>query len=277
MIDPPQRTDAARTGRRFGLAVLLFVALGGVLSFFLARTRWWLPPGASAQAVEIDRLFTTTLIVTGLVFVLVHVVLAAFIWQGGRRDAPAAYWHDNRTLELTYTLAPAAILVTLIAMGAVVWTRVHAAPPPHALLVEVRAEQFGWVFRYPGADGRFGRTDAVRFTDRVNPLGIDPADPAGRDDVVTRELHLVADRPVHVRLRSKDVIHSFFVPQFRVKQDAVPGMTQDVVFQPTRPGTYDLACAELCGVGHYIMRGKVVVETQAAFDAWLAAQQPLAP
>jgi len=277
MIDPAARGDAPGTGRRFSLVILLLIALGGVVSFFVARARWWLPPGASTQAVEIDRLFITTLIVTGIVFFLVHVLLAVLIWQGGRRTAPAAYWHDNRTLELTYTLAPAAILVTLIAMGAVVWTRVHAAPPPNALLVEVRAEQFGWVFRYPGADGRFGRTDATRFTGRDNPLGIDPADPAGRDDIVTRELHVVSNRPVHVRLRAKDVLHSFFVPQFRVKQDAVPGMTQNLVFQPTRPGTYEIACAELCGVGHYIMRGKVVVESQAAFEAWLAAQRPAAP
>ncbi|MDR7451653.1 MAG: cytochrome c oxidase subunit II [Armatimonadota bacterium] len=277
MIDSPRDADAPRTGRRYGLVVLLFVALGGALSFALARTRWWLPPGASTQAAEIDRLFTTTLIVTGIVFVLVHIFLAVLIWQGGRRTAPAAYWHDNRTLELTYTLAPAAILVTLIAMGAVVWARVHAAPPPDALVVEVRAEQFGWVFRYPGADGQFGRTDATRFLTRDNPLGIDPTDPAGRDDIVARELHLIAGRPVHIRLSAKDVLHSFFVPQFRVKQDAVPGMVQSVVFEPTRAGTYEIACAELCGVGHYIMRGKVVVETRGAFETWLAAQQPFAP
>jgi len=99
---------------------------------------------------------------------------------------------------------------------------------------------------------------------------------AGRDDIVTRELHLVTNRPVHVRLRAKDVLHSFFVPAFRVKQDAVPGMTVDVVFTPTKTGTYEIACAELCGVGHYIMRGKITVGPRQAFDTWLASQAPAA-
>lgn len=276
MPDPVPTPDPRRVARQLSLVILLLVALGGVISTLVARRRWWLLPAASTQGIEIDRLFYITLIVTGIAFVLVHLVLALFVWLGGRQRV-AAYWHENRTLELTYTLAPAAILITLIAMGAVVWARIHTPAPPNALLVEVRAEQFGWVFRYPGADGRFGRVDASLINLRTNPLGLDPADPAGADDIVTRELHLVGNRPVHVRLRSKDVLHSFFVPAFRVKQDAVPGMTIDVVFEPTTNGPYELACAELCGVGHYIMRGKIVVEPQAAFDTWVAAQQPAAP
>ena len=104
-------------------------------------------------------------------------------------------------------------------------------------------------------------------------MGLDPADPAGADDIVTRELHLITDRPVRVRLRAKDVLHSFFVPQFRTKQDAVPGMTVETWFTPTRAGDFEIACAELCGVGHYVMRGKIKVESQQAFDAWLAQQK----
>ena len=276
MAEPVTFTDARRTARQLSLALLLVIGGGGVLSFLVARARWWLPPAASTQAADIDRLFATTLAVTGLVFILVHVLLALVIWAGARRKA-ADYWHDHRTLELTYTLAPAAILVTLIAMGGVVWARIHQPAPPNAVLVEVRAEQFGWVFRYPGADGQFGRVDPSSINLRANPLGLVADDPAGADDVVVRELHLVENRPVHVRLRSKDVLHSFFIPQFRVKQDAVPGMTIDVIFQPTKAGGYEIACAELCGVGHYIMRGKIVVEPQAAFDVWLASQQPALP
>jgi len=278
MSDPVVPPDPRRTARQLSLVILLMIAVGGVVSTLVARSRWWLPPVASTQGIEIDRLFYTTLVVTGIAFVLVHLVLALFVWMGGRQQT-AAYWHDNRTLELTYTLAPAAILLTLVSMGAVVWGRIHAPAPENALVVEVRAEQFGWVFRYPGADGTFGRVDPTLINVRTNPLGLDPADPGGQDDIVVREgdLHLVADRAVHVRLRSKDVLHSFFVPQFRVKQDAVPGVTIPVVFTPNRAGSYEIACAELCGVGHYIMRGKVTVESQAAFDAWLASQQPAAP
>ena len=103
-------------------------------------------------------------------------------------------------------------------------------------------------------------------------MGLDPADPSSVDDLVTRELHLAVNRPVRVRIRSKDVLHSFFIPAFRVKQDAVPGMTVEIWFTPTSEGTYEIACAELCGIGHYIMRGKVVVESAEAVLTWLAQQ-----
>lgn len=276
MAEPVIHGDAPRSARQLSLVMLLLVAGGGALSFLVARRYWWLPPAASTQADDIDRLFAATLAVTGLVFILVHVLLAYLIWSGARRRS-ADHWHDNRTLELSYTLAPAAILLTLIAMGGAVWARIHQSAPEGALVVEVRAEQFGWIFRYPGPDGQFGRTDPAMIDTRANPLGLVRTDPAAADDIITRELHLVEGRPVHVRLRSKDVLHSFFIPQFRVKQDAVPGMTIDVVFRPTRAGSYEIACAELCGVGHYIMRGRVVVEAQGAFDAWLASQRPAAP
>jgi cytochrome c oxidase subunit 2 len=275
MVTSPER--AARTdARNLSLGILLIVVVGGVGSFLISRARWWLPPGASTQAIEIDRLIYTTLALTGIVFVLVHVILAIFVWQGARVER-AAYFPEHRTLELSYTLAPAVILITLVSMGAVVWTRIHQPAPANALVVEVRAEQFGWLFRYPGTDGAFARVDPTLINSRTNPLGLDPADAAGRDDIVTRELHLVRNRTVRVRLRAKDVIHSFFIPAFRVKQDAVPGMTVDVVFTPTKDGAYEIACAELCGVGHYIMRGKITVEPQQTFDTWLASQAPAAP
>jgi cytochrome c oxidase subunit 2 len=276
MINTAERTANRAAARNLSLGILLMVVVGGAGSFLLSRARWWMPPGASAQAADIDRLFTTTLAVTGIAFILVHVLLALFVWQGGRREQ-AAYFPEHKTLELSYTLVPAAILVTLVSMGAVVWARIHQPAPPGALLVEVRAEQFGWLFRYPGRDGTFARVNPTLINARTNPLGIDPADAAAGDDIVTRELHLVTGRPVHVRLRAKDVIHSFYVPAFRVKQDAVPGMTLDVVFTPTKAGNYEIACAELCGVGHYIMRGKIMVEPQEAFTRWLAGQAPAAP
>ena len=278
MMESSERAAARAGARNLSLGILLMVVVGGVGSFLISRARWWLPAAASAQALEIDRLIYTTLAVTGIAFVLVHVVLALFVWQGGRAER-AAYFPEHRTLELSYTLAPAAILITLVSMGAVVWARVHQPAPANALVVEVRAEQFGWIYRYPGADGAFGRFDAALINTRTNPLGLDPADPAGADDIIARggDLHLVVDRPVHVRLRAKDVLHSFFIPAFRVKQDAVPGMTISVVFTPTKAGHYEIACAELCGVGHYIMRGKITVESQQAFDTWLASQTPAAP
>ncbi|MGH2349481.1 MAG: cytochrome c oxidase subunit II [bacterium] len=268
-------TASAQTGRRLGLLILVILA-ASVLATVVARRRWWLLPVASAQGAEIDRLFYTTLAVTGVAFILVHLLLGIFAWRYADRGQRASYWHDNRTLELTWTLVPAAVLVTLISMGAVVWTRVVSAPPADAMTVEIRGEQFTWLFRYPGPDGAFGRI-RPELISGDNPLGLDPADPAARDDIVTRELHLIVNRPVQLRIRSKDVIHSFFVPAFRLKQDAVPGMTTSMWFVPTREGVYEAACAELCGVGHYVMKGKVKVERPQAFAAWLASQRQASP
>src|SRR5881296_3355933 len=259
MAEIPAATGERRTGRLLASLIVVMIVFGGVGMTLLARRYWWLLPVASAHGVDVDRLIYTTFVVTGIVFVLVHVLIAAFVWRYGARGTErAAYWHDDRTLELTYTLVPAAVLVTLDSM-----------------VVEVRGEQFGWLFRYPGPDGIFGRVDPALMSvpgRPQNPMGLDPADPASADDIVTRELHLTVNRPVRVRIRSKDVLHSFFIPAFRVKQDAVPGMTVEIWFTPTREGTYEIACAELCGIGHYIMRGKVMVESADAVQTWLAQQ-----
>lgn len=273
MAEIPAPDGERRTGRWLASLILVMIVVGGVGTTLLARRHWWMLPVASAHGIDVDRLIYITLVVTGIVFVLVHVLLATFVWlYGARGTGRAAYWHEDRTLELTYTLIPAAVLATLIMMGGVVWARVHSPAPPNAMAVEARGEQFAWTFRYPGPDGIFGRVDPRLINVRGNPMGLDPADPASADDTVTRELHLVVNRAVRVRIRSKDVLHSFFIPAFRVKQDAVPGMTVEIWFTPTREGDYELACAELCGVGHYIMRGKVKVESQQALDTWLAQQ-----
>ena len=273
MAEIPAPTGERRTGRLLASLIIVMIVLGGVGMTLLARRHWWMLPVASAHGVDVDRLIYTTFVVTGIVFVLVHVLLAAFVWRyGAQGTGRAAYWHDDRTLELTYTLVPAAVLVTLISMGAVVWARVHSPAPADSMVVEVRGEHFGWLFRYPGPDGMFGRVDPARISPKDNPMGLDPADPSSVDDLVTRELHLAVNRPVRVRIRSKDVLHSFFIPAFRVKQDAVPGMTVEIWFTPTSEGTYEIACAELCGIGHYIMRGKVVVESAEAVLTWLAQQ-----
>lgn len=262
-----------RTGLWLGLVILALTA-GGVVSTIIARGRWWLPPLASVHGQDVDRMFYITLGLTGALFVLVHVLLGIFVWRyGAAGEGRAHFLHDHRPLELTYTIIPAIGMTILVSLSGVVWTRIHSAPPPGALVVDVRGEQFTWIARYPGADGAFGRTDPKQITG-ANPLGLDRGDSAATDDVLSRELYLIANRPAHIQLRARDVLHSFFVAEFRVKQDAVPGMTVDVWFVPTREGQYDLACAELCGVGHYTMRGRVRVVSQAAFDAWLAQQKP---
>jgi cytochrome c oxidase subunit 2 len=276
MANTPTARDARGTGLAVALLIFGLVVVGGVGATLYAARRWWLPPLASAHGAAIDSLFYSTLIITGIVFIGVHALLAFVVWRfAAHGDGRAVHVHDNRRLELTYTIIPAIALAIMVAMSGVVWARVRlSAVPADALLVDVRGEQFAWLVRYPGPDGQYGRVDPTLIDARTNPMGLDPTDPAGRDDIVSRELHLVANRPVRVQLRATGVLHSFFIPAFRVKQDTVPGLTIEIWFVPTREGEFEIACAELCGIGHYAMRGRALVHSQAAFDAWLAQQRP---
>ncbi|MCS7223790.1 MAG: cytochrome c oxidase subunit II [Armatimonadetes bacterium] len=257
------------------LLVTILIVLAAVV--ITAGRFWWLPPLASEHGAWTDRLFVVTLLITGIVFVLVQIALAYFVFR--HRDDPerrAAYFHDNKPLEITWTLVPAVIMTLLIVSGGRLWSRIHQSPPEGAYEVEVWGEQFKWALRYPGKDGQFGRTD-IRLINDTNPLGIDTKDPASKDDIFfpagEGELHLPVGEPVVVRLRSKDVLHSFYVPAFRVKQDAVPGMVIKTWFVPTKEGEFELVCAELCGLGHYQMRGIVIVEPMEKVQEWLSQQQ----
>jgi len=264
-----------RSGAAVGIA-LAGLIVAAVVGTMVARGRWWFPPLASAQGRAIDALFLATFVIIAAAFILVQGLLAYFVWRFRDRGQRASYWHEHRALELTYTIIPAVVMTALTLVAAGLWSRIHSAPPAGALVVQVRAEQFGWKARYPGPDARFGRVDPAQYHPRRNPLALDGADPAGRDDLVvdasTRELHLIVNRPVEIRLSAKDVVHSFFVPGFRIKQDAVPGMTTSIWFTPTQTGQFEIACAELCGVGHYAMRGRIVVQTPEEYAAWLAEQ-----
>ncbi len=238
---------------------------------------WWLPPLASEHGKAIDTLFIVTLTITGTVFVLVQLLLAFLVVRyAGGEGRRAVHYTDNKTLELIWTIVPAVILTALIFSGGRLWSRIQiSGPPPDAIKVEVWGEQFRWTFRYPGKDGKFGRTDP-RLISVENPLGIDKNDPAAKDDIFffagEENLHIPVNKPVVVYLRSKDVLHSFYVPQLRVKQDAVPGMVTRTWFVVTKKGEYEIACAELCGLGHYMMRGVMVVEDEKDFRNWLKDQ-----
>ena len=150
----------------------------------------------------------------------------------------------------------------VIILGMPAWEQLYGDPPKDALEVELVGKQFGWIVRYPGEDGVFGATDPYLVDDMDNPLGLDDEDPAAEDDIVLDGLmHLPVDRPVVVLLRTHDVLHSFTVAEMRIKQDLVPGLTTKVQFEPTRTGKFEIACAELCGLGHYRMRGELFVES----------------
>jgi cytochrome c oxidase subunit 2 len=210
----------------------------------------WLPESLSTTAPLIDRLFYLVLGITGVVLVVVQATLVAFVVRYRRRPGRAAgYVHGNSLAEIVWTVVPALILLWLLVQSQQVWSQVRGTPPPADLEIEVTAEQFAWTIRYPGLDGRFDTSDDVS---------------------TINQMHLPVDQVVLFHLRSKDVIHSFFVPQFRLKQDVVPGITGHVWIKSTKPASVEIACAELCGLGHYRMRGFLTIESPEAFQQWLA-------
>jgi cytochrome c oxidase subunit 2 len=246
--------------------------------FFIAKT-WWLPTGASAAAAAIDHQFAFTFVIMGVVFLAAQLSLGLIVYlyrdQGDSRKA--VYSHGNTTLEIVWTTLTAILFIGLNLMGSPTWASERFRPAvPDATRVEVTGMQFAWYFRYPGADGKFGATkpeleDASAGGEGA--LGLDPSDPASKDDVVSGVMVVPVGREVEVILRAHDVIHSFFVPNMRFKQDAVPGLAIHMHFTPIQTGSYEIACAELCGLGHYKMHGLVKVVSQDEFDKWLAARE----
>lgn len=159
-------------------------------------------------------------------------------------------------------------------LGFPIWEKIREKLPSeqNAFNIHIVAQQFAWNIHYPGPDGVFGRTDP-KLISEANLMGLDPEDPAGKDDIISlNTLYVPLGKPVRIRLTSQDVIHSFFVPEFRLKQDAVPGMNTTIWFEPTRVGQYEIGCAQLCGLGHYRMRGDVYVKTPEEFNQWLKEQ-----
>lgn len=201
-------------------------------------------------------------------------LLFAIIHYRKRRGVSASYFHGRPALEVAWAVIPAAILLWLAFASRDLWAKVRYQEnfPANAQHVEVLAQQYAWNVRYPGADGRFGKTDAAGVSDQ-NPFGRVDGDPDGKDDMITlNEMHLVTGKPLRLTLRSRDVIHSFFVPEFRFKQDAIPGSAIDVWFTPTRAGKYEIACAEFCGPAHYRMKGFLTVGTGQEHTEWLKEQ-----
>jgi cytochrome c oxidase subunit II len=260
------------------LAAFLWLLAVSTAVLFFARV-WWMPELASVHGQAIDNQLLFTMSIMGAIFVLAHLVLGWFIWRyRSTANGRARYWPNHPRLEAAWTIGTAVLFIGLGIQGNRVWARyLDEKAPADALTIEVTAQQFAWNIRYPGADGRFGRTDAKLIDDSLgNYLGIDPADSAGNDDIVTQNVAAVpVNRAVRVVLRSKDVTHSFFVPQLRVKQDAVPGLAIPVHFAVVRPGAYEIACAELCGMQHHKMRGRLHVMSDGEFHSWLKSRAAL--
>lgn len=252
----------------FAFALILLV-VGTVLFHFLSP--WWFTPIASNWQMMDDTVHVTFW-VTGIVFVLVNLFMAYCVIRfRHRKGLKAHYEPENRKLEWWLTIVTSVGIAAMLAPGLAVWAK-FVTVPDDAAVVEVLGQQWNWSYRLPGKDGELGTTD-VRLISLDNPFGINPDDPAGQDDllVASPELHLPINKPVKINLRSKDVNHQFAVPQFRVKMDMVPGMVTHFWLTPTRTGSFDALCEQLCGMAHFVMRGRVVVDEEADYQAWLSS------
>lgn len=252
------------------LAVVIVLLVVGSVIFHFASP-WYFTPLASNWR-SVDFTVDVTFLICGIVFIAVNLFTAyCLVKFRHRKNHRAHYEPESKKLEGGLTAFTALGVAAMLTPGLFVWGE-FVTVPDDAMVVEAVGKQWHWSFRFPGDDGVLGRTE-VRHMSVDNPFGMDPDDPAGQDDrlVSTPILHLPAGQPVHLLLRSTDVLHNFTVPQFRTKMDLVPGMVTYQWFTPTMVGSYELLCEELCGFAHFAMRGKVIVDEQADFDTWYAA------
>ena len=254
--------------------ILVLLAVGSVIFHFWSP--WWFTPIASNWG-SMDDAINITFAITGVAYVAVILFMAYCIYKyRHREDRRADYEPENTKLELWLTWITAAGVVGLLTPGLIAWND-FVTVPEDATEFEVVGSQWEWKYRLPGKDGKLG-TSSIRLIADNNPFGINPKDPNGKDDVLIEgeDLHLPLNRPIKMLLRSIDVLHDFYVPQFRAKMDLVPGMVTFFWLTPTRTGTFDILCAELCGVGHHAMRGSVIVDDKTAYQKWLGGQKTFA-
>jgi cytochrome c oxidase subunit 2 len=255
------------------LAPIIWVLTVVICYFFMAKT-WWFPPPISQHGIEYDVQFMRTLVVTGIIFFLAQFALGWVIARFRDDGKRARYTHGNNRLETIWTTATAVLFIGLVAMGTHIWAAVHLAEPdPNAIPIEVMSKQFAFAFRYPGPDGKFGKTDLKLVNDaNGNPFGLDDKDPDGKDDIVSASMKVPAGKPIKLIMHSRDVIHNFFVRELRLKQDIVPGMEIPLYFQADKNGVYEIPCSELCGLGHFQMRSTLEVMSAEDFEKWKIMQ-----
>lgn len=270
------------------LGLLVFGLIGAWYCNDLYYGKTLFPQGsASIEGEAIDKMFMITTAVTGFVFVLTQILLFWFSFKYQESDNRKAYYFAHSTkLELIWTTIPAIVLCILVVFGLRAWFKITGDAPKDALVVEVTGHQFGWEFRYPGSDKVLGKKN-YRLTKGANSLGVDFNDPASLDDIhVSGTMHIPVGVPVKMVIHAQDVIHDVGLPHFRLKMDAVPGIPTTQWFTPKfttaqmkestkNPDfTYEISCDQMCGKGHFSMRGIIIVETMAEYKAWLATQKP---
>ena len=271
----------------FLLVAMFVLGLWGIWECHNYFKDMMLPIAACKTGERYDAMFNTTVVVTGIVFLLTQAVLFWFCFKYQASDKRTTYFfaHSNK-LELIWTTIPAIAMAVLVAIGLRNWYEVTSPAPAEATVIEIVGKQFNWLIRYPGKDNELGKRDFRKINDANNVLGLDWSDPHNSDDIIAQngEMHVVVGKPVKLVIGSRDVIHDVGLPHFRMKMDAVPGITTTLWFTPTitsdsmklitkNPNfVYEIACDQLCGKGHYAMRGTIIVETQAQYDKWMASQ-----
>ena len=268
--------------RFFAAVSIWLVAVALVAPVLLG---WWAPPEAITDLARLlDDQLMLTFVITGVIFLVAHAALGYAVWQFGRkRSGPARYFEKNNRWELLWTSAAAVLFLGLTLMGYSAWAEVRfdsarAERDAESLQIEVVGQQFIWNFRYAGADGRFGPVDPELIDDSLgNPVGVDREHADGADDIIAPRLVVPVDREITLLLKAKDVLHNFFVPEMRIKMDTVPGLVGRLPFRADTPGEYEIACSELCGLGHYRMRAYLEVVDQQRYEQWLAEQASYLP
>jgi cytochrome c oxidase subunit 2 len=251
--------------------IFFLVVLGSIL--FHIFTPWYWTDIASNWG-SMDDTITLTFWVGGVVFITVCLFMIYCVFKFSyKEERRAEYKPEDNKLEKILTIATTLGVIALLAPGLIIWNQ-FVNVPKNAIEIDVMAWQWGWQYRLPGEDGKLGNTKVVNINDN-NPFGIILDDPNGKDDVLiqSEEINLQNNRPVKILLRSVDVLHNWYVPQFRAKMDAVPGVVTFYWFEPNKVGEYEVLCAEYCGVGHYAMRGSVLVKDEQDYKNWLQEQE----
>jgi cytochrome c oxidase subunit 2 len=268
---------------------IVFLILGSIAFFWSATSasEYYLPEASSEHGVRTDTLFWLTMGILVFAFIVTNIFLFVFAYRYQYKEGNKAYFYpENHTLELVWTVVPAIVMSILVFYGWKEWSSITKPEPDNSEVIEVFAQQFSWQVRYTGPDGKLGDHN-FKLIDATNTLGIDFNDKAAMDDFTAPVLRVPKGKPVLLRIRARDVIHSVFLPHFRIKMDAVPGMPTKFWFTPTKTTkemreelgnanfNYEMACAEICGRGHFAMRFVVVVEEPEEFEAWKSEQKPI--
>ena len=284
--------NARKQSNKINAFLLLAFLVLGLIGVYYCNERLKgkiLGDPASDHGVLVDRMLYITITVTFIVFVITQICLFwfSFKYQESDKRKPYYFPHNNK-LELLWTTVPALVLTVMVGFGIFYWFKITGEAPKDAMVVEVTGSQFKWEFRYPGKDNIFGKKYYKQIDEsKGNPLGQLWDDPANQDDLyMTTEMHLVVNKPVKLVIGAKDVIHDVGLAHFRMKMDAVPGTPTSMWFTPTKTTkqareetgdpefVYEISCDQMCGKGHYSMRGTIVVETQEEFDQWIITKKP---